>query len=114
MRLIGRFAVHSGRFKHTTRSSHSLPARMNRLLRELRTERRDRDRLGDITYVQIEAGWLYLAALMALYSRRIVGRKTAARIDRCLTPAALEGALRSRRPRPGLIHHPDQGSRHTS
>lgn len=114
MRLNGLFAVHKRRFKHTTQSSHSLPVQMNRLLRDFRTERRDRVWLADITYVQTEEGWLYLAALMDLYSRRIVGWNTAERIDRYLTLTALEDALRSRRPRPGLIHHSDQGSQYAS
>ena len=70
--------------------------------------------LGDITYIRTEEGWLYLAALIDLCSRRVVGWNTADRIDRWLTLTALQQALRDRQPTPGLIHHSDQGGQYAA
>lgn len=114
MRLNGLIAVQRRRFKHTTQSSHAYPVQANQLLRDFTAKAPNRVWLADITYITTEEGWLYLAALMDLYSRRIVGWNTADRIDRFLTLTALEDALRSRRPQPGLVHHSDQGSQYAS
>lgn len=114
MRLNGLIAVQHRRFKHTTQSAHSLPVQANRLLRDFTAEKANRVWLADITYIGTEQGWLYLAAVMDLYSRKIVGWNTADRIDRYLALTALDEALRTRQPDPGLIHHSDQGSQYAS
>jgi len=114
MRHNGLIAVLTRRFKHTTQSAHGYPIQTNVLMRNFTVERANRVWLADITYIATEEGWLYLAALMDLYSRRIVGWNTAERIDRHLALTALEAALRARRPQPGLIHHSDQGSQYAS
>lgn len=107
-------AVQRRRFKHTTQSGHSLPVKENLLVRNFTAQAPNRVWLADITYVATEEGWLYRAALLDVFSRRIVGWNTADRIDRFLTLTALEDALRERRPNPGLIHHSDQGSQYAS
>jgi putative transposase len=70
--------------------------------------------VADITYVQTREGWLYLAAVMDLYSRRIVGWQATEHLDAALVEAAMRQALRSRRPPPGLLHHSDRGYQYTS
>jgi len=114
MRANGLVAVQRRRFRITTESGHHLPVQANLLRRDFAAERINRVWLADITYVGTEEGWLYLAAVMDLFSRRIVGWNTAERLDRFLTLTALEEALRSRSPGPGLIHHSDQGSQYAS
>jgi transposase InsO family protein len=81
----------------------------NLLAREFKVEQPNRVWLGDTTYIRTEEGWHFLAALMDLCSRWIVGWNTADRNDRWLTLSALQAALRDRQPAPGLIHHTDQG-----
>jgi transposase InsO family protein len=114
MRENALVAVQRRRFKHTTQSAHSFPVRDNLLVRDFTAKAPNRVWLADITYIATEEGWLYLAALMDIYSRRIVGWNTADRIDRFLTLTALEDALRKRHPKAGLIHHSDQGSQYAS
>ncbi len=82
----------------------------NVLERHFKTEAPNEAWVGDVTYIAIAEGWLYLAVLLDLFSRRVVGWATSATNDRLLAPAALDQALRSRRPRPGLVHHTDRGS----
>jgi transposase InsO family protein len=114
MQENGIVAVQLRRFKITTQSGHDFPIHPNLLDRDFAVDRPNRVWLGDITYIRTEEGWLYLAALMDLCSRRIVGRNTADRIDRWLTLTALKQALRERRPAPGLIHHSDQGGQYAA
>jgi len=110
----GLVAVQRRRFKATTMSGHDYPVQANLLERNFAAAAPNQVWLGDITYIATEEGWLYLAALLDLYSRKIVGWSTAERIDRMLTLTALEIALRHRRPSPGLIHHTDQGSQYAA
>ena len=112
MRENGLQAVQRRRFKVTTESGHRFPVTPNVLERRFAMETPNTAWAADITYVPTEEGWLYLAVLMDLCSRRIVGWNTADRIDRYLVLTALERALRKRQPAPGLIHHSDQGSQY--
>jgi transposase InsO family protein len=77
--------------------------------RRFRASEPDRAWVGDMTFVRTRQGWLYLTTLLDLYSRRIVGWAMGERPDETLVLNALEMALQSRRPKPGLIHHTDQG-----
>src|SRR5262245_32207567 len=70
--------------------------------------------VADITYIWTQEGWLYLAAVMDLYSRRIVGWSAADHLGSSLAEQALAQALHLRRPKPGLIHHSDQGVQYAS
>ena len=114
MKANGITAIQKRRFKVTTQSGHNLPVHLNLLNREFAIARPNHVWLGDITYIRTEEGWLYLAALIDLCSRRVVGWNAADRIDRWLPLTALQQALRERRPAPGLIHHSDQGSQYAA
>jgi len=74
----------------------------------------DRCWAGDITYLWTQEGWLYLAVLLDLYSRRVVGWATSDRLTEELTLRALDQALAHRRPTEGLLHHSDRGSQYAS
>jgi transposase InsO family protein len=74
----------------------------------------DRAWAADVTYVPTREGWLYLAVLLDLYSRRVVGWAMSERNDEALTLSALQMALDQRRPSPGLVHHSDRGTTYAS
>ena len=80
---------------------------------EFVVEAPDRKWLADITYIPTQEGWLYLAVVLDLFSRRIVGWAMSERMTGELTLAALRMALRERQPGRGLVHHSDQGSQYT-
>jgi putative transposase len=86
----------------------------NILARRFRPERPNSSWAADVTYVRTLQGWLYLAVVLDLYSRRIVGWATSARIDRELALKALAMGIGRRGPVPGLIHHSGRGSQYTS
>ena len=102
------------RFVHTTDSRHEHPVAPNVLERNFDTSAVDEAWVGDVTYVPTDTGWLYLAVLLDLFSRRIVGWATSTSNDRALALAALEHALRTRQPKSGLVHHTDRGSPYAS
>lgn len=102
------------RFRTTTDSDHTYPIAENHLQRRFQAARPDEIWVGDITYLAQGGGWLYLALLMDVYSRRIVGWSLSERIDTSLTLTALSRALDSRRPAAGLIHHTDRGAQYSS
>lgn len=102
------------RFVRTTDSSHSLPTPPNLLARNFRSAAPDRVWAGDVTYLPTREGWLYLAVLLDLFSRRVVGWALSERNDEALTLSALRMALEQRRPAPNLIHHSDRGTTYAS
>jgi putative transposase len=103
------------RFKvMTTDSKHRLPVAPNLLNRNFTAEDRDKIWLTDITYVSTAEGWLYLVAVMDLYSRRIVGWAIRDSLHRQLVIDALQMAIATRQPSPGLLHHSDRGSQYAS
>ena len=103
------------RFKCTTMSDHDLPVAANLLDRQFTAERPNQRWAGDTTeFVLGESGKLYLAAIMDLYSRFIVGWAVSAVNDRHLTIKALEMAFKRRCPQAGLLHHSDQGCTYAS
>jgi len=114
MRKNGIRSKHRRRFRVTTQSNHSRPVAPNLLEREFSAENPDKVWVGDITYVWTLEGWLYLAVLLDLFSRRVVGWSMSERIKDDLTLSALEMAIESRRPEAGLIHHTDRGSQYAS
>ncbi len=107
-------AKHAKKFKVTTDSNHNLPVAPNVLAGRFEWERPNQAWVGDITYIPTDEGWLYLAVLIDLFSRRIVGWAMDKRISRHLTLRALHMATQRRRPPKGLIHHTDQGSQYAS
>ena len=70
--------------------------------------------MTDITYIPTKQGWLYLAVMLDLYSRMVVGWSMSGNCDEKLVERALGQALARRRPKPGLLHHSDRGSQYTS
>ena len=114
MRELGLSAVHRRRYRVTTDSKHQHPVARNELGREFSTTSADRVWVADITYVWTAEGWLYLAAVMDLYSRRIVGWSMQAHMREELVLSALEMAVSSRRPTLGLLHHSDRGSQYAA
>ena len=115
MREIGLSAKQSRKFKIiTTDSNHNQPIAPNLLERDFTAKRPNQKWLTDITFIPTAEGWLYLAAVLDLYSRRIVGWAMAATLDRSLVLAALRMALQTRQPEPSLLHHSDRGSQYAS
>jgi transposase InsO family protein len=106
-------AKQTRRFRATTRRNKAHRAAPNLLKRDFTADRPDQKWLADITYISTLEGWLYLAAILDLFSRKIVGWAMSDRITTDLTLAALRMAVRQRRPEPGLVHHSDQGSQYT-
>ena len=108
-------AERSGRYRpQTTDSCHEEPIAPNRLAQLPKASRRDQIWVSDITYIPTEEGWLYLAVIMDLYSRRIIGWAFAHHLGTELVAAALAMALVHRRPPEGLIHHSDRGVQYAS
>lgn len=114
MRAAGVVAKHRRKFRATTNSAHQLPVADNVLDRQFTPTAPNQAWVSDITYVPTGEGWLYLATVMDLASRRIVGWAMGDRIDRALACAALRDALHRRHPAPGLVHHSDRGSQYAS
>ena len=113
MRLHGLQAKQSKRFRTTTKRNKADPVAPNLLDRNFEAEQPDEKWLADITYIATREGWLYLGAIMDLYTRRIVGWAMSDRMTSDLTIAALEMALLQRQPDAGLLHHSDQGRQYT-
>ena len=97
------------RICRTTDSRHCQPTPANLLGRRFEASAPNRVWAGDVTYIPTDEGWLFLAVLLDLYSRKVVGWAMSERNDEALTLAALEMALDLRQPLPGLIHHSDRG-----
>ena len=113
MRDDGLAGKKARRFKTTTDSEHSDPVAPNLLAQDFFVETPDTVWAGDITYLRTREGWLYLAVLLDLHSRFIVGWSLSSSLDRSLPLEALENAVRRRRPGRGLLHHSDRGSQYT-
>ncbi len=113
MRVVGLQARRQRRFKHTTDSRHTYPVAPNRLP-DMVVARPNQVWVTDITYIWTKQGWVYLAAVMDLYSRRVVGWAVRSRLTRDLVIAALRQAIVQRRPPAGLLHHSDRGSQYAS
>ena len=102
------------RYVTTTDSNHPLPVAPNRLEQRFTAEEPNTHWSADITYLWTGEGWLYLAVVLDLYSRRVVGWSMQDRLDRSLVLSALGGALVQRNPGAGLICHSDRGSQYAS
>lgn len=108
------FSRHKRKFRVTTRSEHEYPVANNELDRDFSAESPDQKWVADITFIPTDEGWLYLAAVLDLFSRRVVGWSMGERLDKGLAIRALTMALAQRRPEPGLVHHSDRGSQYAS
>ncbi len=115
MRAEGIRAKQRRRFRVTTDSRHAEPVAPNVLERQFAVDaitEADRVWAGDITYVTTREGWLYLAVVLDLASRRVIGWAMRHTLERALTLDALTMALGQRRPGPGVLHHSDRGSQY--
>ena len=114
MRVQGLRALQKKRFRVvTTDSDHDYPIAPNRLS-ETQVTKSNQVWCTDITYVQTDEGTLYLAAVLDLHSRKIVGWAMEDHMESSLPLAALNMALKQRRPQPGLLHHSDRGVQYAS
>tara|TARA_R110000751_G_scaffold1714_6_gene6206 strand:+ start:2846 stop:3703 length:858 start_codon:yes stop_codon:yes gene_type:complete len=102
------------KFKATTDSNHSFNIAPNLLNRDFYADRLDQKWAGDISYVWTQEGWLYLAVILDLHSRRVIGWAVSNRMKRDLAIRALNMAIALRRPPKGCIHHTDRGSQYCS
>lgn len=102
------------KFKNTTDSKHQLPISSNHLNRDFRAQGPDQKYAGDITYIWTHEGWLYLAVVIDLFSRRVVGWAMDDNMKAPLVNNALLMALWSRKPKKGLLWHTDRGSQYAS
>ena len=110
--LVGRRSKR--RFPRTTqRRAGAIPA-PNLLNRDFDAQRPNQKWVTDITYIDTAEGWLYLAPVLDLYGRRIVGWSMADHMESSLVETALKMAFLQRQPEAGLLHHSDQGSQYTS
>lgn len=114
MRKLKRQGRQHRRYVVTTKPGKRLLEIPDRLERKFVAKQPNKVWVADITYVRTGQGWLYLAAILDLFSRRIVGWSMAPTLTKELALAALRMALRTRRPLPGLIHHSDHGTQYTS
>ena len=114
MRLAGLRGCPQRRFKATTQSDPDHPVAKNLLQQDFSATGPNHRWASDITYIDTQQGWLYLAIVMDLYSRRIVGWSMDRWISRHLAIDALNMALGSRLPEEQMIHHSDRGAQYTS
>ena len=110
MREAGIGAKRKRRYRATTDSKHSYPVAPNLLNRQFTIDRPNTVWVTDITYIWTSEGWLYLAGVVDVYSRMVVGWSMRRRITQQLTLGALNQALGRRHPQPGLLHHSDRDS----
>jgi putative transposase len=102
------------KFKRTTDSRHQLPVAPNLLNQQFQAEGPDSIWCGDITYLWTLEGWLYLAVIIDLYSRKVVGWALDSHLKTSLALEALRMAYWRRKPAKGLIHHSDRGSQYAA
>ena len=120
-RRVGRLMRENGievkrnkKFKATTDSNHSFNIAPNLLDRDFTAEHPNQKWAADISYVWTREGWLYLAVILDLHSRRVVGWAVSNRMKRDLAIRALKMAINLRQPPKGCIHHTDRGSQYCS
>ncbi|MAT40806.1 MAG: IS3 family transposase, partial [Anaerolineaceae bacterium] len=116
-RLMQKNNIFGERKKHktrTTNSNHTYPVAPNLLKRDFYAEKPNQKWVSDITYISTQEGWLYLAAVMDLFSRRIIGWHMSSHINTGLVEHSLQMALNQREILPGLLHHSDRGVQYAS
>jgi len=114
MREAGVMVRHRKKYKVTTHSNHKKPVFENVLSRGFQVDRPNQAYVGDITYLWTREGWLYLAVVMDLFSRKVVGWSMSNRMKSRLVCDALKTAIWQRHPEKGLIVHSDRGSQYAS
>lgn len=114
MRKYGIAAKIFRKYRNTTNSNHEREKSANILGREFNSQRANEVWTGDITYISTEEGWLYLAAVIDIYSRKVIGWQLDKRMSSELVEKALKNALLDRRVDKGIIFHSDQGIQYAS
>jgi transposase InsO family protein len=114
MRVEGIRAKTVKKWRATTDSGHTWPVVTNTLNRQFQIEQPNRVWAGDITYVWTTEGWLYLAVVLDLYSRIVIGWAMGHRLTVDLAERALTMAVANRKPTAGLLHHSDRGSQYAA
>jgi len=114
MRQAGLKPVWKRKFIHTTDSNHNLPVAANILDRQFNPDAPNVAWVSDITYIRTGSGWLYLAIVLDLFSRKVVGWAMAPNMPADLVCSALHVAIQQRQPASGLIVHSDRGSQYAS
>ncbi len=105
---------HRKKYKVTTNSNHKQPVFDNLVQRQFDVPEPDQVYVADITYIWTQEGWLYLAVVIDLFSRKVVGWSMGSRMKAQLVCDALTMAIWQRKPKAGLIHHSDRGSQYAS
>ena len=114
MRSVGRRGKSKRRYKVTTDSNHAQPIAENLLMRQFNVAEPNTIWAADMTFIATSEGWLYLAVVLDLHSRLIVGWSMGSRLTIDLPLAALKMAFNRRHPTPGLLHHSDRGTQYAS
>jgi transposase InsO family protein len=114
MRKHGIRAKMNRRFKVTTHSKHNLPVMENKLQQNFKAEAINQKWVSDISYISTHEGWLYIAVILDLFSRKVIGLAMAERMTQELVITSFRQALGRRRTSLGLIHHSDRGSQYAS
>ncbi len=114
MRQHGLCARRKRSYKRTTQSNHTLPVAANILDQDFSTTAPNQKWCSDISYVATAEGWLYLAVIIDLYARVVVGWAMEPSLNRTLVLGALQMAIQRRRPAAGLLHHSDRGGQYAS
>jgi putative transposase len=114
MRQAGLVGCHRRRHLQTTQREAAQPAAADLVERDFSAAAPDRLWVADITYIPTWSGFLYLAVVLDVFSRRVIGWAMASHLRTELVLAALDMAIARRRPRPGLVHHSDHGCQYTS
>jgi putative transposase len=116
-RLMSKYGIEAKifrKYRNTTNSAHQREKSQNILGREFNRQRRNEVWTSDITYIRTEEGWLYLAAVMDIYSRKVIGWQLDKNLNSDLVERALRNALMDRRVDKGIIFHSDQGIQYAS
>ena len=114
MRENGIIVERTRKFKATTDSDHTFNIAPNLLERDFTADRPNQKWAGDISYIWTREGWLYLAVILDLHSRRVIGWAVSDRMKRDLAIRALKMAIALRSPPPGCVFHSDRGSQYCS
>ncbi len=114
MKAAGVSVKRRKKYKVTTNSNHKQPVFDNVLTRDFATQQPDQAYVSDITYIWTQEGWLYLAVVIDLFSRKVVGWSMSSSMTAQLVCDALTMALWQRKPKAGLLHHSDRGSQYAS
>ena len=116
-RLMNKYGIEAKifrKFRNTTNSDHQKEKSHNILSREFRRQRSNEVWTGDITYIRTQEGWLYLAAVIDIYSRKVIGWQLDKNLNSDLVERALKNALMDREVDKGIIFHSDQGIQYAS